>query len=105
MTTPTGSVRPALPLQRSTNHERQHCRPVTLAGHRNLWHRLQARLTVKERVDVLYWLVWLAEEGIRAKRREGSQNRQLDATDVASLASWQMDLEAFAKQIGEAKKL
>lgn len=58
---------------------------------------------LKVRADNLYWLVFLAWEGWKARRgqyrNELKAGRRPDMSEVASLASWQMDLEAFVDQI------
>ena len=55
-------------------------------------------LTITVRADVLYWMVFLAEVGINAKRTEFSQEPP-DVCNAASIGSWQADLEALAHQI------
>jgi hypothetical protein len=54
------------------------------------------------RADALYWFVYLAEQGIEAKRKEFKSKVSLDASDVASLASWTIDLENLLSKVQAA---
>lgn len=52
------------------------------------------------RADVLYWIVYLAEKGIelrKAEMRADKTNRLAEV--VASIASWQIDLDNLVKRI------
>jgi hypothetical protein len=50
------------------------------------------------RADALYWFVFLAERGIEAKRQDFKGDKDV-ASAVASLASWQMDLENLVSKV------
>jgi hypothetical protein len=50
------------------------------------------------RADALYWFVYLAERGIEAKRQDFKGDKDV-ASAVASLASWQMDLENLLSKV------
>jgi hypothetical protein len=50
------------------------------------------------RADALYWFVFLAERGIAAKRQDFKNDTDV-ASAVASLASWQMDLENLVSKV------
>lgn len=54
-------------------------------------------ITLTHRVDDLYWLVKLAEEGLAERKRK--VNRQSDASTIASIGSFQIDLENLLASI------
>jgi hypothetical protein len=49
--------------------------------------------------DALYWFAYLAEQGIAAKRQQYRAAKTMDASAVASLASWTMDLENLISKV------
>jgi hypothetical protein len=52
------------------------------------------------RADRLYWLVYLAEQGIAAKKAEFKADKAVrPAEAAASLASWQLDLEQLVNKV------
>lgn len=60
-------------------------------------------VTITMRADALYWIVFLAQKGIRAKQVEFRADKGMRSIEAAaSLGSWTMDLEEFIKRIGEA---
>jgi hypothetical protein len=63
------------------------------------WRR---EISLTLRADALYWLVFLAEAGIEAKHKEFKADKTSGASEVASLASWQMDLENLLARIKSA---
>jgi len=53
-------------------------------------------IPLRLRADMLSWIVYLAEVGIAAKRKEWTEGKKsLDASELASLGSWTMDLESL----------
>lgn len=58
-------------------------------------------LSVSCRIDILSWVVFLAEYGLAKKREEfrSIPIEKREAAAIASLASWELDLEAFVKGI------
>jgi hypothetical protein len=77
-----------------------------------LWNYLTARygddwrhdVKLTLRADDLYWLVRLAQWGLDGKREALRKSPNKDAGEVASVASWQQQLEALLSQIREATK-
>jgi hypothetical protein len=59
-------------------------------------------ITLTFRADLLYWLVFLAERGVEAKRQEFCADPARGAAEVPSIASWQMDLEAVLGKVKAA---
>ena len=59
-------------------------------------------ITLTLRADLLYWLLFLAERGVQAKRLEFRADPGRGAAEAASLASWQMDLEAVLGKVKAA---
>ncbi len=59
-------------------------------------------ITLTFRADQLYWLLFLAERGVEAKRQEFRADPARGAAEAASLASWQMDLEAVLGKVKAA---
>ncbi len=56
------------------------------------------------RADNLYWLIFLAEAGINAKKEEMRKTKTPQVELVASVASWQLDLEALLAKIKQTLK-
>jgi hypothetical protein len=64
-------------------------------------------ITLKLRADTLYWIVYLAQLGIEMRRQKeqakGHPHGGLaTAEGIASIASWQMDLEKVVEQVEKA---
>jgi hypothetical protein len=59
-------------------------------------------ITLTLRADLLYWLLFLAERGVEAKRQEFRASGTAGASEAASLASWRMDLETVLGKVKAA---
>jgi hypothetical protein len=69
------------------------------------WHQT---LVVNARAGSLYWLIYLAEQGIKARQAEMERDhhgRIKDVCDVVSLGSWHADVEGLVNQLASAKVL
>jgi hypothetical protein len=59
-------------------------------------------VTLTVRADHLYWLVFLAETGLKAKRKEFGVSGHASAEEIASLGSWTMDRETLLSKVKAA---